>query len=224
MALALGKSPPQTLNRYMADPKATLPHPDRVTNNQIDGLLRIVSAMTGALGVTHSVGLDRSEPVLPEESRAAAELTFWAACDQLQRIIKDSKRWNMDFQKSLEARSDSLFKQQEEFLAAQVAASKEVGKPHFKYRPEMKRIGTGGWICYVGDIEKPDEGNCIIGIGPTPAEAVNAFDEQFYGTVTPYMQQWLAERERLTSQGIDQNEQQKSNVDPGTNNETSSPS
>ena len=202
------------------DQRPNLPHPDAVTNNQIDGLLRVINTMTGCLSVSRPTGLEQCEPTVVGEDKAAVQTTLWAACAQLQNIIKDPGRWNMTFQKTLEDRAESLFKRQEDFLNAQIAAAQEVSKPHFKYRPTMKRMDGGNWICFVGDLTKPQEGECIIGIGKTPAEAVNAFDENFYGTITPYMQQWLAQREAEVNQ--EPNEQNK--LDPGTDSETGSPS
>jgi hypothetical protein len=216
-----GTGPQNTTNTaFMAAEKPNLPHPDAVTNNQIEGLLRVHAAMTSALAYVRPGGDATLEPALSGESKAAVEVVLWRVCDQLERIVTDPNRWNTTFQKGLELRAESLFKQQQEFLAAQIAASQEVSKPHFKYRPEMKKLQGGGWICFVGDIEKPEEGNCIIGVGQTPAEAVEAFDEQFHGRITPYMKKWLAEREQESNQ----NEQQQSKVDPGTDEQTGSPS
>lgn len=201
--------------------KATLPHPDAVTNNQIDGLLRICAAMTGAMGVTHGTGVDTSEPILPEEARIAAEQTFWAACNQLKKIIEDPLRWNLTFQRVLEARAEALFKQQGEFMQAQIAAAGEVSKPHFKYRPEMKRLPDGKWITFVGE-PNVDIGNCIFGIGRTPAESVDAFDDNFHGTLTPYMQQWLNEREAEASQQQPKtSHEEQNNLDAGTDGQAS---
>lgn len=199
---------------------SSLPHPDSVTNTQVDGLLRIVATMAGALAVTKQTGLEVSEPVLPENALLSVEATLIHACNRLDVLLTDSNRWNMKFQNMLEARSAELFAQQKEFFDAQTAAAEEVISPHFRYRPDLKKLPGGlGWLAYLGDPVNAPE-NSILGIGNSPNAALLAFDEMFKGTLPSNMMQWLAEREAYFLNPPIEKPNEQNKLDPGINRKT----
>lgn len=215
---------------------AHLPHPDVVTGNQIDNLLRII----GTLSMFLSNPMHDRENIPGQNSPAgevqdSAEATFMVVCSRLDDIVNDASRWNMDFQKKLEGQAAALQQHNADFLRAQTAASRELTTPHFRYRPNIKKLPNGmGWVVFLGDVDNEPE-NSIAGVGKSPAAAVAAFDDIFQGNLPLEMLQWLAQHEQALSEGVESppfpttkteennNEQSKQIVVPRTSRKTRKP-
>lgn len=208
---------------------ANLPHPDSVTGSQIDNLLRIIGTLSMFLSnPRHEVETIPGKNAPPREVAESAEVTFMLVCSRLDDIVGDASRWNMDFQKQLEARAAAMQQHNVEFLRAQTQASQEIITPHFRYRPNIKKLPNGmGWIVFLGDVDNYPE-QSIAGIGGNPAEAVKAFDDVFQGTLPLQMLEWLAKHEQALSEGQtpppfpitkiqNTNEQSQQSVDSRTN-------
>jgi hypothetical protein len=177
---------------------ASLPHPDSVTGNQIDNLLRIAGTLMGIL--IH--GRDENIPGASEPDgnvRTSAEATFINVCNRLDDIVKDPKRFNLEFQTAVDQRAQKIHEFNVGLIKAQNAAAEELQTPHFRFRPTFKRTANGiGWIALLGH----DADNVIAGIGASPEAALKAFDEVFKGDMPVEMLQFLAEREAAMNAGL----------------------
>lgn len=176
----------------------SLPHPDAVTGQQIDNLLRIAGTLLGIVCAG-----EREENIPGKNSpdgsvKTSAEATFINVCNRLDAIVNDPQRFNLDFQKSLEQRAGEIQNYNIELLKNQAAAAAEMKTPHFRFRPHLRRApGTPGWIAILGD----DPDNAIAGMGHTPEAAVKAFDQIFLGALPIEMLQWLIAHEAAMNAG-----------------------
>lgn len=167
-------------------------HRDLSTQTQVQILLGIAQTMIGFL-----VNPDRESETIPGshpapgEARSSAEVTLINACNRLDTIIADPKRWGLDYQLSLEKlfsetanRAKSVAKKQQQLLdeeirkaEAQTRAAQEIHSPHFRYKPVLFAMKDGSWTAFLGDEEHPEFG--ISGAGLSPAEALQDFDRAF---------------------------------------------
>jgi len=182
-------------------------HRDLSTQNQIHMLLAVSQTMMGFLiNPSREAENIPGQHSLPGEARIAAETTFIKSCSVLDAILEDKKRWTPEFQEKLEkfwqesiTQSISESKARQASFEAQKLAADEVRSPHFRYRPALLMLKDGCYAAVLGDLNKPEES--IAGIGDTPAEAVDQFDNVFRGEVSPEVGEWLTEREACMEAG-----------------------
>lgn len=198
--------------------------PDSVTSLQVDTLLRVTAQYSALV----FFGGERTEE--PNGNcLTSAQATFINACNALDNLLTDPSRWSLGHMNRADERLEQAHALNMQFLRNQAEASKEIGTPHFRYRPALMKMESGKWMAFLGDLER-DPGSCIIGIGAFPEQAVSAFDEMFSGKIPDHMVEWLNQRE----QALDQNlpsppPPQKPNdtkppLDDRTTNEPESPS
>lgn len=171
-----------------------LPHRDSVTSFQVRTLLDIANVMAGAL-IAPLSEFTRAE--MDGEAKLSAAATFIGACSRLDDIISDKSRWDLENHDTLEKKLSEVYTQNLAFLTAQTEAAKEVNSPHFIYRPLILKLNKpGAAIEYVAILGDPkDLDNCIIGVGITPKQALEAFDGMFTGNMPDHLVEWLAQRE-----------------------------
>jgi len=176
---------------------------EAITDAQIHTLL-------GVAGMLHSVlagaATEGSSPAADGGARAAAEITFNNVCSRLDAIVNDSARWNT-------TGYDDFYRQSMQLLRAQTAATEEINTPHFRLKPTLFRLQTGGWAAIVGK----HIDHALVGTGATPEEAIVAFDLIFKGQMAPQTVEWLVAREKQIEAGVPQQDNlenhEKSNVD-----------
>lgn len=151
------------------------------TDGQVRTLCSIL-AQTGQMAVfEHDVG--RTMDIDPDV-RKAASTTYELAAAQLRNIIDDTSRWT-----ATESEGDKFI---ENLAAANLQATQEQVKvlrqrqrPAFVLGASVRQIirndnGEPAWIAYVGS-EPVSDG--LIGIGPSPQTAFQAFDQAYFETV-----------------------------------------
>jgi hypothetical protein len=164
------------------------------TQNQVNTLLGILGMSITALGfsIRDQDDLESSVPQenrrLPGEALVAAENTFINVLERLDAIVKDERRWSSSFQDKIEADYQAAYAENIAYLEAQKKAAQELASPHQQLRPDLVRLQDGSWCCLKGDPKSPGS---IIGVGPSPELAVQAFDDAFRGVISPYTQAWL---------------------------------
>lgn len=186
----------------------TLSMREMATAHQVSTILSVLGMTITAMSTTKDTYTETSTPgtgeSLPAEAVTAAEVTFMTACDRLDIILKDDSRWDSKFQEQVEADYRTAMAENLASLRAQRKAAEESMSPHFRLSPQLLRMKDLAWAAVKGN---PNTPNSIIGIGPTPEEALLAFDEAFAGRHTKFTQEWLAKN------GVDNNEQNELDTD-----------
>jgi hypothetical protein len=147
----------------IADPKRT--------HQQVHTLLSIMAQCEHTLIKDAEMGT--SLEVNAKAEQAAAE-TYALASLQLRNIIDDMDRWVLnasDGDKYLERLAEaqhSIIQDQKENLDL-------MRKPHRRLGAKLIFVGAA-WVCFLG--EQLTE-QCLHGIGRSPAEACEAFDDAF---------------------------------------------
>jgi hypothetical protein len=178
------------------------PNRDAVTQVQIGSLLNVVSvAMAGLLNPAYAQ-MDVSRPAteLPGEAKVALENTLILTCERIDEIIKDTSRWSIQAQNTLESNVEAIQKEHLELIKSQTEAVKNLDLPHMKYKPTLMRMDSGNWLAVLGDVEDLD--NSLVGIGESPEEALHNFDEIFKGKLPKHIVKWLDERETAVEKEI----------------------
>jgi hypothetical protein len=231
MAAPLGKHEAKQGNSMKKDSQQlSLSMKDLTTRMQIDSVLQIFGMASSALS-----NLGRTNPWTTEDSQTAPvdseakieiENTIRGACERLQKLMADDNRWSTAFIDRVEKNFEEATRLQLESLEAQRAGAMEVISPHFRYRPTLLRMVDGNFCAFLGDIDHMEDG--IVGVGPTPAAAIEAFDDAFRGVTNPGVLAWLKEREQTLEEGTTQetpfptkeNNESTRNMDGGGNGET----
>jgi hypothetical protein len=142
------------------------------------------------------------------EAHLAATNTFIKACEKIDSILDDPKRWGIDFQLALEKQYNEVHVNQQENLKTQIAESEQrritaaaIVLPHFRYRPALVRLEEGGWAAFLGDVNDLDSG--ILGLGDNPEAALASFDRAFVGEMTDEVKAWLKAHEDDIENGVE---------------------
>lgn len=201
----------------------TLPARELVTQQQVNVLMQIAATSMSMLGSLIHVDPDNRDHVsrVGGEARTAAESLFIKTCDQLEKIVGDSSRWDSTFQSEVEKSFREAHELQMETMTSQKEAADEILTPHFRYRPALVKMMDGTYLAFLGSVDDLD--NSICGLGANPAEAVMNFDAAFCGEIDPAIVTWLKIREQVLETGgitppfptktkIDEQQQ----LDPGT--------
>ena len=189
-------------------PAEVLLHRDLSTNTQLGMLLSVVNA-TGQILFTSNTEAETipGNRLVPGEARLAAENTFMKACECIDSILDDARRWGVEYQLTLETQYAERHAEQLTFIKAQQAAEEqrkataaEIITPHFRYKPLLVKIEEDGkWLAYLGDPQNLDTG--ILGYGDNPQEALVSFDAAFAGNLSPAVIGWLKQRETNLDNG-----------------------
>lgn len=182
--------------------KNKLPFPARdiVTSNQVSTLLQIAGFALHSLKSAPSFD-DGVTPELDGGCKTSAEALFISTCSKLDDLLADTDRWSFALQDSLEVKLQAMYEQNRLFLAEQTKAAAQLSLPSFTYKPTLVRLPiTGEWVAHLGSLEDID--HSIVGIGATPAAAIESFNAIFTGDPLPeHIIHWLAEREQAAQKG-----------------------
>lgn len=191
------------------EPVAQLIFPNRenVTTGQIQNVLTVCNmAVTGLINPWRGFHSEEDAPQNPE-ARIALENTLTAACARLDQILKDDRRWSIEYQMALEAEFHKTHAENQKFMEAQRKASEEVASPHFQWRPQLMQSQDGKvWIALLGDPKDPMKG--IMGMGRTPEEALEEFDKDFRGKekspeVIAFLKKRVVEQKHYEQNAVD---------------------
>lgn len=186
------------------------PSRDVVNNIQIQNCLNVIGQLTHALTAASKYGESTNE--LPPAAKSAAESTFVQACAALDCILVDRTRFSIHPQQTLEGQIAEVHAENLRFLTAQRVASEELSTPHFQHKPNLLKLNDGNWAAYLGELENLDRS--IVGVGPTPAQALSAFDSVFSGVVPEYMRLWIERRAEILQQNYAEKQLDKQRSNP----------
>jgi len=163
-------------------PTAQLIFPNReaVTTGQLQNAIGVCSMAVTALINPWRGFVDSEDAPKNPEARIALENTLIKACDRLDKILSDDRRWSIDYQMGLEDEFKKSHAANLAFLESQRDAAAEVASPHFQHRPKLAKSQDGQlWVAILGD--EKDLPNAVVGMGRTPDEALREFDKNFQG-------------------------------------------
>ncbi len=138
-------------------------------------------------------------PLKMTEGELALEKTLWSACARMEKILNDDSRWADDFQRKIEREYDELHALQMKAIAKQKEAADEVTSPHFRYRPDLKRLRDGRWMAILGDVEHLEF--AIYGVGVSAHLALLDFDSVFRTGVPASVAAYAQQREAALENG-----------------------
>lgn len=182
------------------------PNRENVVAQQLQNALGAVALASNALNVASLPrGNDSSVPEsavssFPAEGKIALENLLNAACDRAEKILADDQRWDLALQMQLEQEFESL--REENMATLKMAQSadleryklaQELGTPHAKYRPKLGKTTDGRYVALIGNPADPEA--CIMGIGDSPALALQAFDIVFTTGITQKQQSLITQNE-----------------------------
>jgi hypothetical protein len=183
-----------------------LPNRDTVTAVQVTTLLNVVGMLSNVLCNQAYESIPGSHK-LDGGPRIAAENTFINVCSRLDDILSDTGRWKFDFQDHLEYLLGKLYAQETAFREAQTRVANEASTPHAIHKPVLLRTADDLYIAVLGDPADIDKS--VIGLGSSPAEAMQAFDVVFNGGLPENMRLWL--QNRIESEKTTKTKKKKSN-------------
>lgn len=152
-----------------------MPVKESVSHQQIDQILGVVNCLRPYLLAAPELD-GVTPPELDGGAVCAAATTFIKACNRLDIILDDAKRWDLSAHDAL---YESILKSQavaRELHQNQTITLQNMRKPSVKLRPEFTRVREF-FVAYYGDLM--DEGSLIMGRGLTPQEALDDFDAKF---------------------------------------------
>jgi hypothetical protein len=153
------------------------------TQQQLHSLMQVAGMMWSVVHGPPQNPFDDA-PLKPQtgEGVIAAENCFIKTCAAIEKIVDDHQRWGFDFQKQLEEDYSAAMKMNLEYIRAQRDAAIEATSPHHVCNPALVRLADGNYAAVLGNPNDPL--NSLTGVGRSPQEALEAFDEVFRGTVT----------------------------------------
>ena len=200
-----------------SSPIVPLSRTETTTATQVNTLLQILQTTVMPISNFQLPDGWKGTPELDGGVKAAMETTAVKVCDRLNEIIEDSKRWGSGDFEAIEKSVSEYYQAAAELTTAQAELQKEVQTPHFRYRPVLIRLEHDIWVAVVGSTIRG-----LVGIGATPAEAIQSFDQVFTGEIPPPIMAWLEAHEAAIRAGIasppfpnEDEEQTTKNVDAG---------
>lgn len=148
---------------------------EQVTAIQVNTLLHAVGMLSQIIRAPDSDTIPKNDG----GATMAAETTLIKACNRLDCIFDDAKRWTLDSQHELEDHLHMVYDMHIDLMETQKAAVAEIRSPHRAASPKLLKLESGQWAAVLGDPNKPE--NALIGVGNSPAEAISDFDRVFNG-------------------------------------------
>lgn len=113
------------------------------------------------------------QPELDREVIDSAVTTFTKACDVLDVILNDKRRWDTHQLDTVGKELEKYFKEQTQFTEEQKKAAMQYQRASTILKPELQQSPEGWWAIY-GDLKA---------LGASPGEAMYNFDALYYGLV-----------------------------------------
>lgn len=178
-------------------PTINVPTREVTTTQQLTSLLNVAGFMLAALHgppkfhnpFNEDAPTPRMEPTT-REGIIAAETCFIKTCEAIEKIVEDPSRWSSAFQTKIETDYENAMKMNLEYIKAQRDMAVEMATPHYALRDRVQlgRMPDGSHVAFIGDPGRLQDG--VFGVGSSPREALEAFDEAFRGVIAKSTQEW----------------------------------
>lgn len=133
-------------------------------------------------------------------AQMAMEVTIVNICDRLDSIVTDKDRWSMEATNDLERHLAMLYTEHAKTLKLQQQQLYHMARPSSRHNPALLRLRDGSWLAILGRIEDID--NAIVGVGGSPEQALEAFDEMFNGKIPSHLEAWMAVRNEAINNNL----------------------
>ena len=137
-------------------------------------------------------GKVESRPELDGGVKSAAEAALIKVCDRIERMANEDQRWSLEGLGQIEKAVLDLLDSEKDQTALKTKLMEKAAAPHVVLRA---LVGThpesGLWLCYSPSKQAGIEP--LLGIGNTPEEACQNFDEKFYEKTNQTMDSGRAE-------------------------------
>ena len=165
------------------------PNRENVVGQQLQNVLGVIAMTSNALNIASVQHSDTQSNGFPGEAKTALEVTLIKACDRMDQILADDRRWDLALQEKLEQDFEDLRVRNVRALDTAARAdeqriqiAKELQTPHAKYRPTLSKTVDGKWAAFINNPAEP--GTVLAGTGNTPVEALRDFDQMFINGIT----------------------------------------
>jgi len=196
-----------------------LPSRDLATQIQLGSLLSVLHAVSGASAMMpHDEEYGGAKGAAKmKEAEVAAENTIVKTLDRIDFILDDVRRWSFDTQETLEDELDKVYKSITKEHEEKVRHIQKSLSPHMVEGARLGRMTDGSFVCWIGS--KDDFDNCIFGIGASPRESQECFDQVFKGEIPRSLMDWARNRFKNIREFTDED----TKLDDGRDNETDGP-
>jgi hypothetical protein len=178
-----------------------IPSRDQVTQVQIGTVLSSIATLVPFFQLIRYEDDEAfKNGALDGGTKAAVQTTLIKACSRLDKILDEDSRWSLDSIRTLETHLSGLYHEQAKLIRLQQQQIYNLNRPHMKHNPALGRLNDGSWIAFLGDLN--DINNAVIGVGGSPAQALEAFDEMFNGNIPSHLTAWMAVREEALKNGL----------------------
>jgi hypothetical protein len=181
----------------------TIPIPSReqVTQHQIGTVLSSIATLVPFFQLIRYEDDDSlKDGPLDGGTKVAIQTTLIKACDRLDKILDDDARWSLDTTRTLETHLSGLYHEHAKLIRLQQQQIYNLNLPHVRHNPALGRLTDGSWIAFLGDLD--DINNAVVGVGGSPAQALEAFDEMFNGRIPSHLTAWMEVREEALKNGL----------------------
>lgn len=198
-----------------------IPSREKVTQSQLGSILSSIATLFPYFNLSDAWSDNKVGGALDGGTKAAVSATLIGLCGCLDSIIADKQRWTLDTTRTLETQLGDLYKEHANVLRSQQKQLELLSKPHARHNPILRRLLDGSWAAVLGNLDDLD--NAVVGVGGSPAQALEAFDEMFNGNIPSHLQAWIAIREEALKNNLQPPNYEKSKMDPGTSADPSTP-
>lgn len=198
----------------------TIPIPSReqITQQQLSAVLSSIATL---IPYFHLDLTDEHGGPMDGGTKAAISGTLVGLCNRLDSIMGDNQRWTLDTTRSLEDQLGNLYKEHANVLRAQSEQLLYMSRPHVRHNPALVRLKDGSWAAVLGSLNDLD--NAVVGVGGSPAQALEAFDEMFNGRIPAHLQAWIAVREEALKNNLQPPKYDKPKMDPNASGNSDTP-
>jgi hypothetical protein len=110
--------------------------------------------------------------------KSSVDVSLMGLCSRLDRIVADESNWSLTGYRQMEEQYSKLIQAHTAAMEAQRKTNEMITRPHVRLHPTLVRLDIGGWAAFTGDIGTD---SAIVGIGDSPAGAMESFDRVFEG-------------------------------------------
>jgi len=176
----------------------TIPIPSReqVTNLQVSTILSSIQTL---MPFFHSSDW-KDGGVMDESTKFSVQTTMIKLCNRLDMVMDDNDRWSMKSTGELEKHLSNLYSEHARTLKLQQQQLYYLNRPHVRHSPSLYRLVDGSWLAILGNLD--DINNAVVGVGGSPAQALEAFDDMFNGKIPTHLQPWMEVREEAIKNNL----------------------
>lgn len=111
-------------------------------------------------------------------ARMALTTSLIKTCDRLDRLVDDDQHWSLERALKIEQLQDDMVNLNKQAGAEHIKTQQTIRLPRVSMQPSITFV-NGKYVAHVGQLK-----DRTFGVGDTPAEALQAFDEVVLGQIS----------------------------------------